>query len=118
MQCDRHLAGVKIRLDWLGHGRCRDCEADALLEVVRSSRFIRSISYNSRANAYFMRFSSDEVLIDLTYYVSEKNPTLPPTLPDRSTNNGLTKCLKKSSSPTQMPPQSLIRGRYLSITLY
>jgi hypothetical protein len=50
----------------------RDCEADALLKVVRNSNFIRSISYSSRAKAYFIRFSSDEVFVDLTYYVDEK----------------------------------------------
>src|ERR1700722_15454388 len=32
----------------------RDCEADALLEVVRSSNFIRSISYSSRTKTYFI----------------------------------------------------------------
>jgi hypothetical protein len=53
----------------------RDCEADALLEVVRSSRFIRSISYNSRTKEYFIYFSSDEVLVGFGYRVSEKKST-------------------------------------------
>jgi hypothetical protein len=50
----------------------RDCEADALLEVVRSSSFIRSISYDPRAKMYFIKISSDEVVVNFTYYVSEK----------------------------------------------
>jgi hypothetical protein len=50
----------------------RDCEVDALLDTVRRSRFIRSISYSSRANLYFIRFSSDEVRVSFTYVVSEK----------------------------------------------
>jgi hypothetical protein len=49
-----------------------DCEADALLEVVRGSRFIRSISYSSRLNEYFIVFSSDAVQADFTYLVSQK----------------------------------------------
>jgi len=48
----------------------RDCEAVALLEVVRSSSFIRSISYHR--GQYFIHFSSDEVVVGFTYYVSEK----------------------------------------------
>ena len=48
----------------------RDCEADALLEAVRSSSFIRSISYHS--GQYFIHFSSDEVVVGFTYYVSDK----------------------------------------------
>jgi hypothetical protein len=31
----------------------RDCEADALLDVVRGSRFIRSISYHARTNQFY-----------------------------------------------------------------
>jgi hypothetical protein len=50
----------------------RGCEADALLEVVRGSRFIRSISYSSRLNEYFIVFSSDDVKADFTYLVSKK----------------------------------------------
>ena len=48
------------------------CEADALLEVVRGSRFIRSISYSSRLNEYFIVFSSDDVEADIAYHVLEK----------------------------------------------
>lgn len=48
----------------------RDCEADALLEVVRGSHFIRSISYSSRLNEYFIIFSSDDVEADIAYHVS------------------------------------------------
>ena len=50
----------------------RDCEADALLEVVRRSSFVRSISHNPRADAYYIYFSSNEVVVSFTYYVSEK----------------------------------------------
>jgi hypothetical protein len=50
----------------------RDCEADALLEVVRNSSFVRSISYSSRTKTYFIHFSSDEALVGFTYHVSEK----------------------------------------------
>jgi hypothetical protein len=50
----------------------RDCEVDALLEVARGSRFIRSISYSSRLNEYFIVFSSDDVKADIAYHVSEK----------------------------------------------
>jgi hypothetical protein len=50
----------------------RDCEADALLEIARSSRFIRSISHNARLNEYFIHFSSDSVKVGLYYYASER----------------------------------------------
>jgi hypothetical protein len=50
----------------------RDCEADALLEEVRRSRFIRSISYHSGTKQYFIKFTSDEVVVGFAYYVSEK----------------------------------------------
>ena len=53
----------------------RDCEADALLDVVRGSRFIRSISYVSRVNEYLIHFSSDEVSAGFGYQVSEKKST-------------------------------------------
>ena len=53
----------------------RDCEADALLEVVRRSSFIRSISYMSRTQEYLIHFSSDEVLVAFGYLVSEKKST-------------------------------------------
>ena len=50
----------------------RDCEPGALLDAVRRSRFIRSISHSSRADAYFIHFSSDEVRVSFTYHVSER----------------------------------------------
>jgi hypothetical protein len=50
----------------------RDCEVDALLETVRRSRFIRSISHHSRADVYIIDFSNNDVLISFTYHVSEK----------------------------------------------
>jgi hypothetical protein len=53
----------------------RDCEADALLEVVRRSNFIRSISHHSRTNEYLIHFSSDEVSVGFGYLVSEKKST-------------------------------------------
>jgi hypothetical protein len=53
----------------------RDCEADALLEVVRKSSFIRSISHISRTNEYLIHFSSDEVSFGFGYVVSEKKST-------------------------------------------
>jgi len=53
----------------------RDCEADALLDAVRRSSFIRSISYGSRTKEYLIHFSSDEVLVGFGYLVSEKKST-------------------------------------------
>jgi hypothetical protein len=53
----------------------RDCETDALLDVVRGSSFIRSISHGSRGKAYFIYFSSDEVSVGFGYLVSEKKST-------------------------------------------
>jgi hypothetical protein len=50
----------------------RDCEVDPLLDVVRHSRFIRSISYTSGTKQYFITFMSEEVTIGFNYYVSEK----------------------------------------------
>jgi hypothetical protein len=50
----------------------RDCEAEALLDEVRRSRFIRSISYHSGTKQYFIRFSSDEIVVGFAYRVSEK----------------------------------------------
>ena len=49
-----------------------DCEVDALLNVVRGSRYIRSISYSSRLNEYLIVFSSDVAQADFTYLVSPK----------------------------------------------
>jgi len=50
----------------------RDCEADALLDVVRGSRFIRSISYHARTNQYFIVFLNGDVDAGFAYLVSEK----------------------------------------------
>ena len=50
----------------------RDCEVDALLEVVRGSSFIRSISHNPRSDLYLVHFSSDRVQVGFGYRVSEK----------------------------------------------
>jgi hypothetical protein len=50
----------------------RDCEAVALLDAVRKSNFIRSISYLSRTKEYLIHFSSDDVLVEFTYDVSKK----------------------------------------------
>jgi hypothetical protein len=52
------------------HFPFRDCEADALLEVVRGSGFIRSIGHH--AGQYFILFSNEKVEIGFTYYVSER----------------------------------------------
>ncbi len=58
----------------------RDCEADALLDAVRRSSFIRSISYMSPTKEYLIHFSSDEVLVGFGYLVSEKKSTFPTAL--------------------------------------
>src|SRR3954451_11483301 len=50
----------------------RDCEPDALLEIVRSSRFVRSITHNPRNNRYSIYFSDDQVRVGLSYNASEK----------------------------------------------
>ena len=73
----------------------RDCETDALLEVVKRSSFIRSIDYNPPTKEYIIHFSSDEVIVGFSYLVSEKNRTS--RLPCVSTNSGFTKCLRKFS---------------------
>jgi hypothetical protein len=54
----------------------RDCEAEALLDVVRQSRFIRSIHHRSRANEYFITFERDNLGAWFGYLVSEKKSTL------------------------------------------
>jgi hypothetical protein len=48
----------------------RDCEADALLEVVRRSGFLRSIGHH--AGRYFILFANEKVEIGFTYYVFER----------------------------------------------
>jgi len=50
----------------------RDCEVDALLDVVRGSRFIRSISYRSRTNEYLVFFASGDADAGFAYLVFEK----------------------------------------------
>jgi hypothetical protein len=50
----------------------RDCEPDALLEIIRSSRFVQSIDHSPRSNNYFIHFSNDQVVVSLTYNASEK----------------------------------------------
>jgi hypothetical protein len=51
----------------------RDCEADALLEVVSRSRFIiRPIDSLPSMNAYFIVFQSDDVKVSFAYLASEK----------------------------------------------
>jgi hypothetical protein len=50
----------------------RDCEADALLEVVSRSRFIQPIDYHPGLREYFIVFLSDEVKVGFTYLASEK----------------------------------------------
>jgi hypothetical protein len=49
-----------------------DCEADALLEVVRGSHFIRSISYHSRTNQYFILFSNGDAEASFVPGLGEK----------------------------------------------
>ena len=50
----------------------RNCEADALLEVVKRSRFIRSIDYHPPTNQYLIYFSSNHVEVEFNYLASEK----------------------------------------------
>jgi hypothetical protein len=49
-----------------------DCEAEALLDVVRKSRFIRSIQHNSRANEYYILIEKDPLGAWISYLVSER----------------------------------------------
>ena len=49
-----------------------DCEADALLEVAKRSRFIRSIAYHPPTKEYLIYFSSDHVEVGFNYLASEK----------------------------------------------
>jgi hypothetical protein len=50
----------------------RDCEAEALLDIARRSRFIRSIQHNPRTNEYFVKFENDFVGAWFAYLVSER----------------------------------------------
>jgi hypothetical protein len=45
----------------------RDCEADALLEVVSRSRFFQQIAYNPRAKEYLILLSSKDVEVGFAY---------------------------------------------------
>lgn len=53
-----------------------DCEVNALLEVVKRSRFIRLIDYHPPAKKYFIYFSSDYVRVSFTFLTPEKRSTL------------------------------------------
>jgi hypothetical protein len=50
----------------------RDCEAYALLDIVRGSRFIRSIQHNPRTDEYHILFERDGVGAWLSYLVAER----------------------------------------------
>jgi hypothetical protein len=50
----------------------RDCEAEALLDIARQSRFIRSIQHNPRTNEYHVLFENDFVGAWFSYRVAER----------------------------------------------
>jgi hypothetical protein len=50
----------------------RDCEPEALLDVVRKSRFLRSIQHNPRTNEYFIHFERGDAGGWFAYYATEK----------------------------------------------
>ena len=50
----------------------RDCEAKALLDVVRQSRFIRSIQHSPRTEEYHILFERDGLGAWFSYLVSER----------------------------------------------
>jgi hypothetical protein len=50
----------------------RDCEAEALLDVVRQSRFIRSIQHSPRTEEYHILFERDGLGAWFSYLVSER----------------------------------------------
>ena len=50
----------------------RDCEAEALLDVVRQSRFIRSIQHSPRPEEYHILFERDGLGAWFSYFVSER----------------------------------------------
>lgn len=52
-----------------------DCDVDALLEVVKRSRFIRSIDYHPPTKQYFIYFSSGFVRVGFTFLVPERRST-------------------------------------------
>jgi hypothetical protein len=50
----------------------RDCDTDALLEVVWQSRFLEEIGYNPRAKRYVIVLSSKDVEVGFAYNAREK----------------------------------------------
>jgi hypothetical protein len=50
----------------------RDCEAEALMNVVRQSRFIRSIYHHSRTGEYIVRFERGNLGAWFAYLASER----------------------------------------------
>ena len=50
----------------------RDCDTDALLEVVWRSRFLEEIGYNPRAKKYLIVLSSKDVEVGFAYDAREK----------------------------------------------
>jgi len=50
----------------------RDCEAEALLDIARQSRFIRSIQHNPRTKEYHVLFENDFVGAWFSYRVAER----------------------------------------------
>jgi hypothetical protein len=50
----------------------RDCEAEALLDVVRQPRFIRSIQHSPRTEEYHILFERDGLGAWFSYLVSER----------------------------------------------
>jgi hypothetical protein len=50
----------------------RDCEAEALLDIARKSRFIRSIQYNPRTNEYHVLFERDIWGAWFSYLVAQR----------------------------------------------
>jgi hypothetical protein len=53
----------------------RDCEAEALMNLVRQSRFIRSIQHSPRTNEYHVLFERDVWGAWFSYLVSERKST-------------------------------------------
>jgi hypothetical protein len=50
----------------------RDCEAEALLDIVRGSRFIRSIQHSPRTEEYHILFERDPFGAWFSYLVAER----------------------------------------------
>jgi hypothetical protein len=55
----------------------RDCDTDALLELVWQSPFLMQITYNPRVKAYYVMFSSKDVKIGFAYYARERKSNTP-----------------------------------------